>query len=213
MAQTSASTRKIADLLEVSSCCWHESGHVLYGLLKHFHIKSVFVNYTEAVEGVTNYFWIDHLHLDIDLIEHIAIDEVGISYSGFLAEALFYRNICGSTTLPKVLKQGSSLDIKAASDTIKEHALALPGKPRQQLKRRVQKETNALLIEYWDDLKLISHRLFKLKRLSFDDLKKLLIKKSINKDFWKQQFREIEALFDCDSPIDSTALRRILTSD
>ena len=213
MAQTSISTRKLAQEIEVISCVYHETGHVLYGLLRHFQITSVFVNYTDGVEGITNYFWIDKPDFDRDLIEHIAMDEVGASYAGFLAEGLFYRDICGSSILPKVLKEGSSLDIKAASQTIKQHNLAASGKPRQQLKRRVQNEINALLVEYWDDLKLISHRLHKVKRLSFDDLKKLLTKKSDKKEFWKKQFREIEWLFDSDSPLDNREIRRILEAD
>jgi hypothetical protein len=211
MAQTSASTHKIGLQAEVICCVYHECGHVLFGLLKHFHVSSVFVNYTEAVEGITNYFWVDKPDLEQDIIQHIALDEIGISYSGFIAEQIYYKDICGAK-LPWVLKEGSSLDIKSASKTIKDHSLAAPGKPRQQLKQRVQKEVNALLSEYWDDLKLIAHRLYKVKRMSFDDLKALLTKKSNRKDFWKKQFREIELLFGTEPP-DDKEVRRILMGD
>jgi hypothetical protein len=170
------------------------------------------VNYSEAVEGITNYFWIDKPDLETDLIQHVAMDEVGISYAGMIAELLYYRDACGASKLPWVLKEGSSLDIKSASDTIKRYNLASSGKPRQQLKRRVQKEVNALLSEHWEDLKLISHKLYKAKRLSFDDLGILLTKKSDNRPFWKEQFDEIDTLFD-PSLTDNGVIRRILEGD
>jgi hypothetical protein len=212
MAQTSITTRKLASQIEVISCCYHESGHTLFGLLKHFQVSSVFVNYSEVVEGITHYFWIDKPSFERNLIEHIAMDEVGMAYAGLIGEQLFYKDTCGSSKLPWVLREGSSLDIKAASKTIKEHNLASPGKPRQQLKARTRTNTNLLLTEYWDDLKLISHKLYKVKRLSFEDLKVLLIKKSTKKEFWKKQFREIELLFGDNVP-DNEDIRRILESD
>lgn len=213
MAQTAATTRKLGVQAEVIACCWHESGHVLFGLLKHLQIRSVFVNYTEVVEGITHYFRVDRSDFELDVIEHIGLDEVGMSYAGLVSESIYYKDICGVSKLPWILKEGSSLDIKAASDTIKSWGLAQPGKPRVQLKRRIQRDVNALLTEYRDDLKLISHRLYQSKRLSFDDLKALLTKRSGNKDFWKQQFREIELLFDNDRPIDNAEIRRILDKD
>jgi hypothetical protein len=213
MAQTSTTTRKLSQQFEIVSCVWHESGHTLFGLLKHFQITSVSLTYTEAVEGITHYFWLETPNMETDIVEHIAIDEVGMSYAGLLAETLFYKDICGSSKLPWILKEGSSPDIQAASATIKKHNLAIPGNKRTALKRSIQKDVNALLIDYWDDLKLISHNLYKVKRLSLEDLKILLTKKSSNCEFWKKQFREIETLFDPNTPLDNAQIRRILTSD
>ena len=144
--------------------------------------------------------------IDKDTTLHIAKNEVMMSFAGLEAEKLFYRDICGSNKFPRVLKMGCEADIKSASETIKRYDLAPPGKKRQAYKRQLQKELGAILTEHWSDLKLISHALYKTKRLSFDDLKKLLTKKSVRAEFWKRQFRDIGVLFDQLNDLDNAQI-------
>jgi hypothetical protein len=210
MAQTATSTSKLAREFEVIAVCYHESGHVLFGLLRCLKITSVMVSYSQAVEGITHYLGIERPDLTPDIIDTLARDEVRMSYAGLVAEQLYYRDICGSAKFPSILKEGWSNDIKAASDVIKTHNLALPGKQRVALKRQVQKELHAMMIEHWSDLKLISHALYKTKRLSLEDLKLLLTKKSNKRQYWKERFKTIEMLFDQSKTIDNTEIRIIL---
>lgn len=214
MTQLTSNTRKMGKDLEITSCCWHESGHVIWALLAHMKITSVCIVYSDEVEGTTYYQQLSECLstdiLDNELIHRFAMDEVRMAYAGLVAERLFYKDICGSNKLPQVLKEGSSQDIKSASKTIKQFALAEAGKPRQKLKRQVQQSLTHTMTEYWGDLKLISHALYKTKRLSFDDLKNLLGKKSSRKDFWKQRFREIERLFDQTDRLDKSEIVDII---
>ncbi len=214
MTQLKSTTRKLGQVLEITACCFHESGHVLYGLLAHMKITSVSITYSDVVEGTTYYLRVDEYlptdKIDDSLVLPFAMDEVRMAYAGITAERLFYRDTCGSSKFPLVLKEGSSQDIKAASDTIKKANLAPPGKKRQELKRQVQQELAHTITEHWSDLKLIAHTLYKTKRLSFDDLKALLTKKSSRREYWKKQFREITMLFDETSSLDKAEIVAIM---
>ena len=174
-------------------------------------ITSVVVIYAnESVEGTTYYLSVDQSNTDTETTGHLILDEVYMSYAGLVAERMHYKDICGSSRFPWVLKEGSSPDLKNASAIIKKFNLALPGKPRQELKRKVQQELTRLMTDHWDDLKLMAHALYKTKRLSYEDLKSLLTKKSKHRDFWKGQFREIGSLFDAPESLDSASIRAIL---
>lgn len=210
MAQTATSTCKLARELEIITVCAHETGHVLFGLLRFFKITSVSVSYSQDVEGITHYVGLERSDLEDEVVGLLARDEVRMSYAGLVAERLYYRDICGSNKFPSILKDGWSNDIKAASDTIKKYDLAASGKPRSTLKRQVQKELHSMMIEHWDDLKLIAHALYKTKRLSFDDLKALLTKKSANRKSWKDRFKTIEILHDQSKTIDNADIMAIL---
>jgi hypothetical protein len=210
MAQTSSTTEKLGHTFETISCCWHEAGHVLFGLLRYFKITSVSVSYVQVIEGITHYRGLERQDLDPSLLELLAIDEVRMSYAGLVAERLYYRDICGSNKFPASLKEGWNTDFKAATDTIKRHNLAPAGAKRAAFKRHLQSQLHAIMIEHWVDLKLIAHAIYKTKRLSFDDLKALLTKKSVNRKFWKERFREIEMLFAQSETIDSSEIMAIL---
>jgi ATP-dependent Zn protease len=195
MFQTSISTNKLARQIEVISLVWHESGHALLALLYYFKVLHITITYTQEVEGTTSYLSLERVDLPDDIKIAIASNEIKLLYAGMVAEQLYYKEICGSSKLPSALRDGWQNDIKQVSNIIQRYDLAAPGKKRQDLKNQAKKDAAQMMTEHWDDLKLLSHALYKKKRLTFDDLKKLLTKKSENKDFWKLRFREIDTLF------------------
>ena len=58
---------------------------------------------------------------------------------------------------------------------------------------------------------IVAHSLFQKKRLNYFDLKEIIIKKSKNKSFWKEQFRTIDYIFDNIGVLDEKALKSILS--
>jgi hypothetical protein len=194
---------KMAKTHELISICYHESGHVLYGLLHYFKITSVFLSENikeKRIWGFTDYYPpMDIAKVeDLNLLNHLLLSEICFNYSGLTAEKLFYKKTSGSDKFPYVLKMGSEEDTINAANLIKNNNLAPPGSKRYLLKKKLIKNTASILEEYWEDITLISHALFQKKRLNFLELKDLLCKKSINKVFWKDHFKNMNYVHDND---------------
>lgn len=194
---------------------FHESGHVLFGFLNFMKVLevSVFINKKNETEGFMDYETpVDEEFEanceDPDLFNFWLKSEIGLAYSGFCAEKFYWKQISGSDVVPLFLKDGSSDDILSAAELIKKHDLAPPGQKRYRLKQKMIKETSKTLIEHWSDVVLLSHALFEKKKLNFLELKDLLSKKSEEKEFWKERFKDIEYLFG--HQLDTKERRRIL---
>lgn len=181
------------DLIFVSR---HEAAHAIVSLLRFFRVMFISTG-TEnnRISGNTYYEYFDSDDVDDQKIKNYAIISlIYVSYAGLIAEKILYKELCGSDKFPMVLREGSSPDISEASDLISKHNLAPPGAPRQAYKRKIFKDLTYLIKEYWEDIELISHSLYKKKKITEEELKQLLIKKSKNKLFWKKRFKEIEFL-------------------
>lgn len=200
---------------ELLTASYHEAGHTLYGLLHFMQITSVQVYSNvqkDGDDGVTCFEVIsDYIEdKDSELFKHLTKLEVGLFYSGFCAERIYFEKISGATKYPYFLRDGSSDDVADASNIIRRYNLAPAGKKRYKFKQNMIKETITSLEQNWDDVVIVSHALFQKKRLYYSDLKSLLLKKSPNKSFWKEQFKNIEYICNNKSALDIKKLKTIV---
>lgn len=189
--------KKVTKTYELISTAYHEAGHTIYALLSFMRVNSVYIfehKVYKRVHGFTQYQSHD-LEEDHALFNTMLEQEIGLSYAGLLAEKHHYKSISGSDQIPMFIKEGSSEDLLAVRKILQKHNLAPAGKKRYLYKQKIVRKTLAALIEHWDAIELISHALFKHKRLSYNDLQELLTKKSKNRKFWKEQFKQITLTF------------------
>lgn len=206
-------TQKLSRDYELISACYHEAGHTVYGLLNFIKIQAVAVNiFAKNTDdlGYTHYETIDGIFKDHNILEFLKLAEININYAGLVAEKIYYKDICGSDKFPMMLRKGCSEDILKAADLIKKFDLAPPGKKRYLFKKKILRDSKILLEEHWDAIKLIAHALYNKKKLFYSDLKDLLTKKSDNKEFWKNRFRDINLLFDSPETLDESVVRSTL---
>lgn len=181
----------------------HESGHTISSLLNGFLVSSVGIDIAKDRRSNKDagYTYFDSI-LDVEIIEDptliskLLISEIHINYAGLAAEKIFYKEICGTDKLPMYLKYGTYVDRQRASEIVKKNNLAPPGVKRHLFKNKLFNQCKKALENHWSDVKLISHALFSRKKLLYADLKEILIKKSVNKAFWKQQLKNIEMVFE-----------------
>lgn len=189
--------KKVTKTYELIATSYHEAGHTVFALLSYMKVFSVYVfehKIYKRIHGFTHYQSpdLDKHHL---MFDQMLEQEIGLSYAGLLAEKHHFKSISGTDQVPMFIKEGSSDDISEVRKMIQKFNPASPGKKREAYKRRISRNTLKMLIEYWDAVDLVAHALFKHRRLSFNDLKELLIKKSKNKNFWKEQFKVISQTY------------------
>jgi len=181
--------------------CYHEAGHTISGLLNFIMISSVGVPNRKNKKNVDigyTYYDLPAVLSDVNdavLKNALVVGAIHLHFGGIAAEKIFYKEMCGSSTIPKELKYGSHIDRDAATDLIVKNHLAPPGKRRYLYKKSLLDQTIRGLELYWEDVKLISHALYSRKKLLFKDLKEILTKESSNKSFWKSRFKNINLLF------------------
>jgi hypothetical protein len=188
---------------------YHEGAHAIIGLANYILIPSVEIFRTDEnrVEGFTHYEEFPTNDTEIQLF--LVKSEILTNYSGFLAEKSLYRHICGSAALPMVLKAGSSSDFTSSSDLISKYNLAPAGKERSAFKNKLIRQSAKMVETYWEDITLVAHALCSDNKLTFDDLKKLL-RKSPQKEFWKQRFKLLLKIYNPLHPLEDRDLRHIL---
>lgn len=200
---------------ELITTSYHESGHIIYGLLHNMNIGSVLVFADKKSKRIHGLAYYDPPDLgkiqDYDLFIDRLHAEIGLSYAGFVAEMRYFKMISGLDKLPFFIKEGSSNDFSEASALFKKYNLMPPGKKRYAYKQKLIKQVDKELLDNWDAVVLVSHALVKKKKLSFDELKLLLIKKSKNKEFWKKQFIMHHALYFNSESIDENNMKYILS--
>jgi hypothetical protein len=203
--------KKITATHEMISTSYHEAGHAIYSLLCGMRVPYVciFTNKkNNRVEGFCHYETPDVASLqDANLVFSLVDSEIGIKYAGLTAERYNFKIISGSDKFPMFLRDGSSDDTLSAAALIRKYNIVSPGKKRYSYKKRKINQVLKELQIYWDDVTLLAHLLFAKKRLSFFDIKKLLIKKSPNKNFWKEQFKIISEIFDKNMYLDESYLK------
>lgn len=173
---------------------WHESSHIICGLFNYIKISNVSMS-PETNEGTTDYLLFDTSNIqDHDLLVIILMQELQTLYGGLSGERIYYKEICGSDKFPMHLRRGSAIDIAMAADLIRKGKLAEPGKHTYLLKKQIQYNASQILKEHWDGVKIVAHTLYKKKKLSFDELKSILTKKTNHNDFWKERFKKIKLL-------------------
>jgi len=191
---------KLAIEFSIITTCFHESGHAMAALLNFGYVHSVAcqINKKKSTTylGEMKYDGAAELENTTDpiLFHRLLMGDIAVYQAGLAAEKIFYKEICGMDQLPACIKEGYQIDFGYVSDIIKEYNLAPPGKKRYAFKKKSFRQVQKLLYNNWDDVKLIAHTLFQKKKLFHDDLKLILTNKSLNKKFWKEQFKSIEIL-------------------
>jgi hypothetical protein len=183
--------KKVTKIYELILASFHEAGHTIYALLCGMKVNSVYVfehKTLKRVHGITDYSsWV--LEENSPIFATLLEQEIGLSYAGLIAEKHHFKTISGSDQIPMFIKEGSSDDFLSVRKLMKQYNPVPPGKKRTVYKQKIIRQTLSLLIQNWDAIDLVSHALFKHKRLSFQDLRDLLTKKSSNKKLWKEQFK------------------------
>ena len=208
--------KKISRTHEMISTSYHESGHAVYSLLYGLRVSSVCIfenKKNNRIEGFCYYETPNLLKIqDINLLYSLLNYEIGIKYAGLTAERYFFKIISGSDKFPIFLRDGSSDDTLSAAAIIRQYNVAPPGKKRYEFKKKKIKQVLQDLTNYWDDVTLLAHALFSKKKISFSDIKKLFLKKSPNKKFWKNKFKDIANVFEKNLSLDEKDLKIIFDS-
>jgi hypothetical protein len=139
--------------------------------------------------------------------------ELQAIYAGLIGEKLYYKEICGSDKFPMHLRIGSSYDLNLASQIIRKNNLAASGKRTRILKKGIQLDVEQILRKHWEVVKIVAHALFKKRKLSFDELKSIIIKKTDDKDFWKDKFKKIKMIHNTRTQPDLLDVKEILLED
>lgn len=194
--------KKVTSTYELISTSYHEAGHVIYALLTSRKVESAFVfenKKTKRIDGFACYYSPDlndeNVKVDFNLLNSVIETECGIKYAGLVAEKYHYKKLSGSDKFPSYWRDGSSDDTKEAATIIKKYSSVSPGKKRYNYKKKIIKQTLIALEKYWDDVVLVAYVLIQKKRITYLELKDILTKKSPNRNFWKDQFKDIKDTF------------------
>lgn len=191
---------------------YHEASHTICAFHNFMCVDRVYIMSDKVHHGKTLYELLDFTNVKSKVLAKILIIfEVQTYYAGLVGEKIYYKDICGSDKFPMNLRIGSSFDIKSSYNLINKNNLAEPGKSRLLFKKQVQNDTRAILLEYWEDVKLIAHLLYKHKELNFDNLKYYLTRNSVNKKFWKERFKCIKLLLN--QNIEEKDIKEIITNN
>lgn len=213
VASISDLRKKITQIHEFISTSYHEAGHTIYGLIKGLKIESVAIfknNKSKRVDGITHYIDPNNVITDKELKNYILNAEICLKYAGLVAEKCHFQKISGSDKFHIFLRDGSSDDTLTAAAQIKLHNLAPPGRKRYSFKKKLIKETQETIEKHWDSVIDVAHALFKKKRLTYEDLKKILLKNPKTKKYWKEQFKKISLIYQNEGVVDENNIKYIL---
>lgn len=205
--------KKITQTHEFISTSYHEAGHTIYGLVKGFKIESVCIfenKKSKRIEGFTHYIGPNIVPNDEDLQFYILNTEICLRYAGLVAEKCHFKKISGSDKFPLFLRDGSSDDTLTAAAQINSYNLAPSGRKRYAYKKKLIKETQESIENHWDSVTDVAHALFKKKTLTYEDLRKILMRNPKTKKYWKEQFKNISYIYENESALDENNLKYIL---
>lgn len=176
---------------------YHEAGHVVSALLNYMYVSSVSIVHEERIGGTTYFLSLldtekkDMISKNLEL--KILEKEIFVRYAGLVAERFNYKNLCGSSKYPRIMTEGSYIDIEDIAKIIKK--LSAPGIERKKLKTKLYKKSHKQIEQNWDAVVAIAHILFKRKRINYEEIKKTIIRKSKKKIFWKEHFKQLELIY------------------
>lgn len=196
------------DLIAMS---FHESGHIVCAIYNYSSVYNANVMTPKIRDGNTDFYsYGNNLIEDEDLNKIMIILELQILYAGLISEKMYYKDICGSSKFPMHLKIGSSWDTQQASIIFRKNNLAPSGKRTLLLKKSIQNDVEHILSEHWDAVKMIAHSLYMKKRLTFDEIKFILTRKTQHNDFWKNKFKKIKLIHNESSMLTEYDIKKIM---
>lgn len=187
------------DFQEISTA-YHEATHALFVMLSLFKIEKVEIfsdkKNKENFEpcGLTS-FLSPLQYTQCPMLERsFAISEIIVNYSGVVGEQYLFKEISGLRKAPGYIKNGGYYDNKNCKKLFKKylsnHKISVT-----DFKRNAYKKIESVLKIYWEDVKIIAADLLKNRCLNYKRLKSELIKKSKNKNYWKNKFKVIDYIF------------------
>lgn len=193
---------------------YHEAGHIVFGLISLMYINKARLEKDEnRISGFTYYSFIEPEHIsDQDVIKFVLEAEICMKYSGLIAEKCYYKDISGSSKFPNVLKNGCESDTNGASKIFQKYNLSTPGKKRSVYKKKLKRRTHRLIKKHWLSVAIIAKALFKSKQLSYNKIKKILLKNTEVCKFWKQHFKKIDDIYKNYSTIDMSLVKTYIES-
>jgi len=207
--------KKCHETFELISTSYHEAGHTVYGLLHLIKIESVAVfenKKSKRIEGFAHY---NDTNLgqfsDPELFCERLHAEIGLSYSGLVAEKRHFKMISGSDKFPMFLREGSSNDTTSAAALFQKYNLVEAGKKRYNYKQKFIKHVDQELQEHWDAVTLVAHGLIKKKKIYYSELQEILTRKAEDRQFWKEKFKAINYVYENAENLDEKDLKRILS--
>lgn len=199
---------------ELIAMSYHESGHAVIALYNYIKVLSVNVLTPKTRVGHTEYSVFEVSEIENEELKQILlICELQALYAGLMAEKLYYKDICGSSRFPMHLRIGSANDLQYASKLIRKYNIVKPGKNTSLFKKQLQSEVIDILQEHWDAVKIITHSLYQRNRLSFDEIKYLLTRKTDHKDFWKKRFKDIKFIHDGKEDPPDEIVKNVMSED
>jgi|SRR5271170_879567 len=199
---------------ELIAMSYHEAGHVVCGLYNYLYVHDANVMTPTKREGGTNFYIYGNESVeDEELNKILLIFELQALYAGLIAERMYYKDICGSSKFPMHLKNGSTYDTSLASKIIRKNNLAPSGKQTFLFKKQIQYDVEQLLAEHWDAIKVIAHSLYTKRRVTFDELKYVLTRKTSYKDVWKSKFRKIRIIHNDKNPPAEALVKDLVLED
>jgi len=206
--------KKFHETHELISTAYHEAGHTVYGLLHCIKIESVAIfkdKKSKRIEGFTHYNSLALSDIqDPELFNDRLHSEICLSYAGLIAEKHHFKAISGSDKFPMFLRDGSSSDITSAAALFQKYNLVEPGRKRYNYKQKLMKSIHQELKDHWDAITLVAHGLFKKKKIYYAELQQMLTRKTDDKQFWKENFRDINYLYDNAESLDEKDVKSIL---
>lgn len=187
---------------------WHEASHTVVAFHNFFQVLYTYIR-VKPEDSITHWYTSKNIE-DLELKRIILLLEMQTEYAGLIGEQLLYKELTGASILPKNLKVGISDDLKLISDTIRYNNLAKSGKETKLLKKNIQNKTKKIIIEYWNDIKLIAHFLYDKRYLEYKDLKFILTRKSKNKKFWKTRLSKIDSIYGSDDHPNDDTIKSII---
>ena len=198
------------DRFSLIYAAYHECGHAIYALLNFANVTDIEI-FEKTNSGLTHFEPYPYsLINDKSLTLAFANKEVEIFYAGFSAEKYLYKKLSGSDIFPKSLKYGLSDDNKNAFEIIKKYNLCQQGQ-RTKFKNSKIKKIIKVLQNNWLDIELLSHALFRERKLLESDIEKILTKKSKNKIFWISHLKLVKNLGIVYTKLSEQEIKTIIT--
>ena len=204
--------KKVTKTHEFISTSYHEAGHTIYALLHLMKIIHVAVFENKKLKRIHGETYYDHpvdfnSVKDSDMLANLVRADMGMGYAGLIAEKTLFKSISGSSQTPIFIIEGSADDNKDAAGLMTKYNLVPPGPKRAAFKKKLMREVQGELHFHWEAVTLLAHALFKHRKLSGQDVATLLITRSKNKKFWKEQFKKINYIYDNSASLDEKDLK------
>lgn len=181
---------------EKIATAYHEAGHIIIGLINAIHVKSATI-YDKKIGGVTTFNKFDLSQItDHNLKMSLASSYLHTFAAGPEAEVIFYKDLTGASKISKALRSGAQHDNLQINKLVALYSLKSDTQTRRNIKNIVNKNVALKLRQCWKEIKAVSHLLYSKEYLSFEHIKKAILRCTDNVDFWNGKFDSIESIYE-----------------